>query len=277
MPTSITVAPGLTNSGVTRPDRADRRHQDVGLAADRRQVRRPRVADGHGGVAVQQQQRHRLADDVAAADDDGVRAGDRDALALEHLDDAGRRAGDQLGTVLRRAARRSRRRIRPRPSSAAMASNTCCCAPAPIAFGSGDCTRMPSWTGAARSGGRPMPARRRASRSSGSRSRSTRKPTSVPAFTLLRDVDLRGGVLADEHDAQAGRPPVRANELGHLRGNLGLHADGQALSIEHTSSHRGKWEVRRWKWEVKFEGGTWKLQVSLKFKSGVGAWKWSRL
>ena len=35
MPTSITVAPGLTNAGVTKPGPADRRHQDVGFGRDR--------------------------------------------------------------------------------------------------------------------------------------------------------------------------------------------------------------------------------------------------
>ena len=51
---------------------ADRRHQDVGLAADSRQVWRFRMADGDGGVFVQQQQRHGLADDIAAADHHGA-------------------------------------------------------------------------------------------------------------------------------------------------------------------------------------------------------------
>ena len=49
---------------------------------------------------MQQQQRHRLADDVAAADDDGARAGDGHAILLEQLDHAGRRAGDQPLAVL---------------------------------------------------------------------------------------------------------------------------------------------------------------------------------
>jgi hypothetical protein len=40
------------------------------------------VADGDGGVGLQQQQRHRLADDVAAADDHRVLAAQADMPVL---------------------------------------------------------------------------------------------------------------------------------------------------------------------------------------------------
>ena len=50
------------------------------------------MANGHGGVFVQQQHRHGLAHNVAASHDDGVLAGDRDAAALEDLNHPGRRA-----------------------------------------------------------------------------------------------------------------------------------------------------------------------------------------
>ena len=59
------------------------------------------MADGDRGVAVQQQHRHRLPDDVAAADHHSVLTADRNLLALEQLDDTGGRAGDELGTILR--------------------------------------------------------------------------------------------------------------------------------------------------------------------------------
>ena len=52
----------------------------------------PRVTDGHGGVAVQQHDRHRLADDVAPADHDGVTTRDGDIGSFEQLDHAGRGA-----------------------------------------------------------------------------------------------------------------------------------------------------------------------------------------
>ena len=56
-----------------------------------------RVADRDRRVALQQQHRHRLADDLAAADDDGARAGDRRCLlAVEQLDHARRRARREM-------------------------------------------------------------------------------------------------------------------------------------------------------------------------------------
>ena len=74
-------------------------------------VFRFRVADGDRRVARSQQRRHRLADDLAAAQDDRVRALDRDLVGVEQGKDAGRRAGhetrpplDQQADVLRMQA-----------------------------------------------------------------------------------------------------------------------------------------------------------------------------
>ena len=53
---------------------ADRGDQHVGAADLGGQVARARVADGHRRVALEQQERHRLADQVAAPDDHGARA-----------------------------------------------------------------------------------------------------------------------------------------------------------------------------------------------------------
>ena len=50
------------------------------------------MADGDGGILLQEQQRHRLADRVAAADDDGVLAAQVDAGRLDQLHAAVRRA-----------------------------------------------------------------------------------------------------------------------------------------------------------------------------------------
>ena len=95
IPTSTTVAPGLTKSGVTNAGRPSAATRMSASAARLRQIDRPRVADRHRRVPVQQQQRHRLPDDVAAADDDGARAGDRDPRPFEQFDDARRRARDE--------------------------------------------------------------------------------------------------------------------------------------------------------------------------------------
>ena len=61
---------------------------DVGLRRDRRQVLRLRMTDGDSGVAREQQQRHRLADNLAAANDDRAGAGDRDLLSIEQCNHA---------------------------------------------------------------------------------------------------------------------------------------------------------------------------------------------
>ena len=50
------------------------------------------MADGHGAVAVQQQHCHRLADDVGASDDDALLALRVDAVLVQNLHDARRRA-----------------------------------------------------------------------------------------------------------------------------------------------------------------------------------------
>ena len=77
VPTSMTVAPGLTKSRVTNAGRPIAATRMSAARGDRRQVRGLRMADRDGGVALQQQHRHRLADDLAAADHDRVLPGDR--------------------------------------------------------------------------------------------------------------------------------------------------------------------------------------------------------
>ena len=128
------------------PRPADRRDENVGRRRDRGEIRRLRVADRDRRVALEQQHRHRLSDDLAAADDDRVRARDRD-----------RRSGSSIsitpdGVHGIRCARPCTSRPtltgwKPSTSLAgSIASKTCCAAPFPIAAGSGDCTRMPSCT-----------------------------------------------------------------------------------------------------------------------------------
>ena len=85
MPTSITVAPSLTQSPWTMRGRPTAAIEHVGAPADAGQVARARVADGHRRVARQQHLRDRLADEVGAADDDGLGALELDAVAVEQL------------------------------------------------------------------------------------------------------------------------------------------------------------------------------------------------
>nr|CUV15163.1 protein of unknown function [Ralstonia solanacearum] len=71
---------------------ADGGHDDVGLAGVGGQIARLAVADGDGGAGLQQQHRHRLADDVRGAHHHGTRAAHRVVDRFEHLHAAVRRA-----------------------------------------------------------------------------------------------------------------------------------------------------------------------------------------
>src|SRR5262249_33786187 len=66
---------------------ADRGDENVSFRSDARQIHRSRVTDCDGRVAMQEKKRHRLTNDVAAPDDDGVRTSDVDAGPFQQLDD----------------------------------------------------------------------------------------------------------------------------------------------------------------------------------------------
>src|ERR1700723_2340844 len=57
------------------------------------------MADGDGGVRVHQEEGHGLADDIAAAEDGGVRAFDLNFAAAQDFHHAERGAGDEIGTT----------------------------------------------------------------------------------------------------------------------------------------------------------------------------------
>ena len=78
---------------------ANRRYQDVGAAADSGQIARFRVADGDGGVLIEQQHGYGLADNVAASYDHGFLPGDWNLAAPQNFHYAGRRAGHQARTL----------------------------------------------------------------------------------------------------------------------------------------------------------------------------------
>src|SRR5574340_501064 len=69
--------------------------QDVGVARVFGEVDGLGGADGDGGIVLQQHQRHRLADDVAAPDHHGMLALDRHAAFFQQLHRAVRRAGGE--------------------------------------------------------------------------------------------------------------------------------------------------------------------------------------
>ena len=53
------------------------------------------MGDGHGGVRLKQEHRHRLADERTATDDDSAGAGNRDPVLVQQVHDAERRGRDQ--------------------------------------------------------------------------------------------------------------------------------------------------------------------------------------
>ena len=67
-----------------------------------------------------------------------------------------------------------------------------------------------------------------------------RIPTSSVCFRLLRDVDLGGGVVADEHGRQArGAAAVRGRELLHLAAHPLAHLGRHRLAVDHPRARSG--------------------------------------
>ena len=199
MPTSTTTAPGLTMSGVTSAGTPDGGDEHVGVERVPRQVARVRVAERHGRVRLLQQVRHRLADDVAAADHDGTGAVELDLVLLEQRHHPARRRGDdrrpaevQLAGVHRmEAVDVLRGSIRPGSP-----------VPRRGATGSGSWTRIASTSSAAFSSAtfvQQLLLRRlgRQPQVGGVEARLDR------SLVLQPDVDLGGGIVADEHGHEA--------------------------------------------------------------------------
>ena len=206
MPTSTTAAPGLTKSRVTNAGRPIAATRMSASARDPRQIDGARMADRDGRVAVQQQQRHRLADDVAAADDDGARAGDRHVRSLEQFDHARRRARNEAARGSARAGRRSpgESRRRPSPDRSRRTPAARRRRPSrPAAATAPGCRRAPRCDSA----DRPRAAVRRATRSPAAAPDPRAVPVSAGRLQLAAHVDLRRRVVADEHDAEPRRPP----------------------------------------------------------------------
>ncbi len=127
----------------------------------------------------------------------GVHATSVGALLHEQPDVDRVKAVDVLARDRRRRRRAARRRG-PSPSAAATAP------------GCRRCRRR-------RSAVRPAPARRRAIGRRRQPERSARQPGLGHGLDLVAHVDLRGRVVAGEHDAEAGRPAGRGREGRHAR------------------------------------------------------------
>ena len=56
----------------------------------------------------------------------------------------------------------------------------------------------------------------------------------LPRGTILgADVDLTGGIVADQHNGQAGGEAGG----GHLRGDLGAQGGGDGFAVDHSGGH----------------------------------------
>jgi hypothetical protein len=190
------------------------------------------VAHGHGGVALQQQQRHRLADDVTPSDDDGLTASDRHTLTLEQLDHTGRRARGQQRPPLHQPAdilrmkavdvlarvdrienlprgvlahRRGQRRLHQNPVAAVVVVESL----------------------HQRQHGRQRRRRVEAVHRDG-------EPGLCASLVLVTHVDVRRRVVADDHDRQRRRAAVRGGKCPNLRDQLGANRRGRGSAIETT-------------------------------------------
>jgi hypothetical protein len=74
-------------------------YEDIGLARDFFEVASLGVTYGDGGVVVEKEHGSGFADNVTAADDDGMLTSDGNMAALEDLNDTGRRAGRESGAA----------------------------------------------------------------------------------------------------------------------------------------------------------------------------------
>ena len=109
--------------------------------------------------------------------------------------------------------------------------------PAPIAAGSGDCTRMPSCAS--------LRFSRSTTRQQLVERRRRRQPLEIGAqpglgrrLQLVADVDLRRRIVADEHDAEARRPPGARGERRDRRADLGANLLRDGRAVEHACGHQ---------------------------------------
>src|SRR5512138_561028 len=193
------------------------------------------MAYGDRGIAVQQQQRHRFADDIAASDDNGVPAGNRDLLSIEQLDDARGRAGDQNRAFLHEHSDVDRRQSvdvllwRDGIEDALVGPGTHRLR-----------QRRLNEDAVMRIAAIQLFDERDGVRNAGCCRQAFEVCTKAyvcSRLQLVADVHLGRRVLADQHDAETGGPPVLRPERRHFRANLLLHRSGERLAVEHPGGH----------------------------------------
>ncbi len=215
---------------------ADRRDEDVRLRRHPRQIHGPRVTDRHRRVPVQQQQRHRLADDVAAADDDGAHAGHRNLRSLEQLDDARRRAGDKARTILDQPADVQRvkavdvlvwqQRVEHPPLGVSAHRGRQRRLDEDAVVHVAPVQAIDNREHLVERCGRRQPLEIRA------------QPRLARRLQLAPDVHLRRRIVADEHDAEAGRTSRATRERRDRRSELRANPARDGRAVEHSGGHQ---------------------------------------
>ena len=112
---------------------------------------------------------------------------------------------------------------------------------------------MPSTASSAFSSATSVEQLALASSSAGQRAgRATRSRPRCDALCFEPDVDVRGGIVADEHRRQADRPPGSA---AHLRGHLGADPRRQRLPVHQRRRHGRENKLCRCVWPRKNDAG----------------------
>ena len=227
MPTSITVAPGRTKSGVTiaaRPIAA------TTMSARRTTSGKSRVFEWQivtVAFACISSSAMRLAHNVAAADHHGVCAFEWNIAAAQNFHHARRRAGHQRRRVRDQMARRSWDEIRPHPSPGSTASriffeSTC--------FGSGICTRMPS-TSSRRFKSSTMREQLLGRNRRGRREVKAAEAQFFAGGDLAVHVEFRRGIVAHQHRREPGRIPA-GSQRGDFRRQLAINLISNCVAVE---------------------------------------------
>ena len=192
------------------------------------------MTDSNGRIALQEEQRHRLADDLGSADDDRVLAGDRLACAIEQFDDARRGAGLEDRPPLHEQADV----VRMKPVDVLGGIDGVEHLLGPVFSDGGRKRRLNQDAVALRIG---------VERSHGCQElgngRGRREPVDCyakagvsPGAFLVTDVDMRRGIVADEHDVQRRRPASQALKRGDTRGHLRTNRVGDPRAVEQQSA-----------------------------------------
>ena len=211
---------------------ADRGAEDVGLAADSGEVAGPRVTERDRGVLMEEEQRERLAHDVASPDDHRAGSLDRNLLTAEHLHDSrrgtgarARKAGHQAAHVLgmeavhvlvRTNPGQEFRRVEPVRERELQQDRIHRFVPVQPLQQTGQ-----------------LGSRRRRGEAMGLGG----DPGLPRGLDLAPHVDRRGGVVAHEHDRQS-RRPSRAREFASRFGGVRPNRGADLLSVQDPSGHQ---------------------------------------